>query len=353
MFTKAFTLLALAAAAQAHMHLEFPPALKGDNNKFTIKGTADVFYNYPYGCCSPEQKKFAMGPCRGHHKLLNTDEGKPVVTWTAGETVEFRLSGQKIKGDGPQYSNAETNVLGGSHSGGSCQAGFSFDGGATFHTVATWNGGCPHREGGISPETQKFDIKLPDYLPSTERALFAWSWVNREREFFMNCASVEIKGVDGQVPTPPTPSGQPSIKPSPTDQTKASSTRSPVPRPSPTGGVSSKQYTLDGCTCECPTQSFTKACECQCSSTQTKRHIVARKALAIHRRSVRRATGSFEDLPPMQLGFVQGCDLETFPPKSAGFELKFSKPGEINVETDTTYKLQESTCSNVEAFALP
>jgi hypothetical protein len=52
-------------------------------------------------------------------------------------------------------------------------------------------GNCPHRNGGDGPEGQMFPFQVPDDLPRGE-AIFAWAWINREQELFMNCAVVNI-----------------------------------------------------------------------------------------------------------------------------------------------------------------
>jgi hypothetical protein len=95
MYSKAIFALALLAATlvSGHMHLDWPPALKGmfcipskqigdpklltlaigDNNPFTK--TPDQYLNYPYGCCGLPVKE----PCHGHLGILDTEEGTPVV----------------------------------------------------------------------------------------------------------------------------------------------------------------------------------------------------------------------------------------------------------------------------------
>jgi hypothetical protein len=71
--------------------------------------------------------------------------------------------------------------------GGSCQFAVSYDQGTTFAVVASIIGGCP-----IS---MAYSIPLPS-LPSATKALFAWSWQNKEgnREDYGNCAIVDIVG---------------------------------------------------------------------------------------------------------------------------------------------------------------
>jgi hypothetical protein len=113
MCTKVLSLLVLATVASAHMHLYFPPTLRGDNNPYT-HGNADPLLNYPYGCCGIE----APGLCKGHLDLLNTEGGKPVITWAAGQKANFTLSGAVIKT--PIF-----NPKGSNNYGRSCQVGFN------------------------------------------------------------------------------------------------------------------------------------------------------------------------------------------------------------------------------------
>jgi hypothetical protein len=92
MYTKPFFLLMLTSFASAHMHLYFPPTLKGDNNPHT-QGDANPLLNYPYGCCGEK----TPSRCKGYLDLLDTDKGKPVTTWAAGQKANFTLSGAAIR----------------------------------------------------------------------------------------------------------------------------------------------------------------------------------------------------------------------------------------------------------------
>lgn len=67
----------------------------------------------------------------------------------------------------------------GTHYGGSCQVGFSTDGGETFKVAASYQGNCPHRNAELG-SGQNFDLTIPDDLPAGE-AVFAWTWINREQ----------------------------------------------------------------------------------------------------------------------------------------------------------------------------
>ncbi|KAF2119950.1 hypothetical protein BDV96DRAFT_641816 [Lophiotrema nucula] len=323
----------MANVAFGHMHLYFPPTLKGDNNPFT-QGDADPYLNFPYGCCGPEVKAITA-PCKGHLDLLDTDEGKPVVTWAPGQKANFTLSGAAIK-------TSIENPEGGNHYGGSCQVGFSTDKGKTFKVAATWQGNCPLRNGGEDPAQQVFDFEVPADIASGN-AVLAWTWINREKEFNMNCASVMISG-DGNNDTPQDPVASSTA---PTAPTKTSN-----PNAQPTGNT---QYTLEGCTCECPSNEWTSKCSCQCDSPSKskKRHIVERKVLALHRRNleiaeslknpIRRATASvaFKDLPDMLLSIdTDGADCES---PGNPFELQFPNPGTNVIPGDGEYELSKPT----------
>ena len=270
MHTKSFTLLALAGSAFAHMHLNWPPTLKGDNNPNTKE--VDPFLNYPYGCCGKE----ISGTCHGHSGLIDTDEGKPVVTWAPGQKVNFTLSGKQLQ-------SATQNPVGGTHYGGSCQVGFSTDKGKTFKVATTWQGNCPLRDGTVDPSTQSFDFTVPADTPAGERILFAWTWVNREKEFNMNCASVTISGKNASPEQPQSPASSPA----PSNPSSTQSPQNSQPSKNPTG---SSQYTLNGCSCSCPSQTWTAQCTCySCQSPSTKRRDVERKALEMHKRTLQHA----------------------------------------------------------------
>ncbi|KAJ2522759.1 hypothetical protein H4217_000546 [Coemansia sp. RSA 1939] len=113
----------------------------------------------------------------------NTPWPEPVATWTAGQpvTVEFKKGGT-------------------AHNGGHAQFSVSYDNGKTFAVVYEVLEHAFYNKNTYSdtPEVLKYTFTLPTDLPSSEKAVFAWSWVSPKADgstsFYMNCADVEIKG---------------------------------------------------------------------------------------------------------------------------------------------------------------
>lgn len=160
----------LAAMASSHMQLYHPPPFNGTNNPHRTT-PPDPYLQYPYDCCGPNDRWTT--PCRGYHSLLGTSQGQPTATWEAGSRQNWTITGI------------------GNHWGGSCQVGFSVDHGKTFRVASSYEGNCPHREGGLGPKGQEFGFTVPADLECGVR-IFAWVWYNREQEFNMNCAAVNV-----------------------------------------------------------------------------------------------------------------------------------------------------------------
>ncbi|SPO05709.1 uncharacterized protein DNG_08396 [Cephalotrichum gorgonifer] len=155
--------LGAAGSVMAHMDMSNPPALRHKNNpnnggdidnNLIAPVTADNF------------------PCHGSLDLLGTAEGAPVAEYKAGESYSATISG------------------GATHGGGSCQFSLSYDKGKTWTVIQSIVGGCPMSDG------QTFDFTIPADAPSSDAAIFSWSWLNRigNREFYHNCAVVSISG---------------------------------------------------------------------------------------------------------------------------------------------------------------
>ena len=70
---------------------------------------------------------------------------------------------------------------GAAHSGGSCQASLSYDGGETWIVVQSWEGNCLRvrkgQEGQLTNSydtDQSYSFDLPSSLPGADTAIFAW-----------------------------------------------------------------------------------------------------------------------------------------------------------------------------------
>ncbi|KAF7445908.1 Lytic polysaccharide monooxygenase [Pyrenophora tritici-repentis] len=178
-------MLTLAVTTLAYMSLWYPPPLGGTLEANPLTTQVDNELNFPIGCCDSHGKPTLPSPgdCRGHIDLLDTEEGRPQVTWEPGQDAYFQLSDHTYT----------TGAPGSTHHGGSCQIGFSVDKGQTWKVAASYHGNCPHRQ---QDSLQTFQFKVPFNMPSGP-AVFAWIWLNREHEFFMNCASVQIGSSSG------------------------------------------------------------------------------------------------------------------------------------------------------------
>ncbi|KAF2124854.1 lytic polysaccharide monooxygenase [Dothidotthia symphoricarpi CBS 119687] len=351
MYTNAFSLLALAGVAQAHMSLWYPPPLGGAKEANPLTTTVDLEFNFPLGCCDDQHIAPSPGLCRGHLDLYDTEEAQ--VTWEAGQDAYWQMSDYTYDPVAP----------GGTHSGGSCQVGFSTDRGDTWKVAASYNGNCPHGLDG-SPDVQTFDFKVPTGMPEGD-ALFGWIWLNREHESFMGCSKVKIGAGSGSsspvqsqtpsetsavqsqepsktsavytAPEEPTQSAdaptvpdedtpvvtvtqvvtsyvtEPTAAPEEEEEEESATTtrasRSHRPRPTSSWDQSqnkqkrSKWSIVDGCKCECrggQEDSLSASCVCNsCDSSETTRASVERKALRMHRRSLQKR--------------VSGCDWDSAP----------------------------------------
>ena len=118
-----------------------------------------------YDMTSPLSADGSNFPCKGYHM---DDSKRSTATYQAGDDYNMTLSGSAT------------------HGGGSCQLSLSYDEGTTFKVIKSMIGGCPLES--------SYQFKIPDFAPSGN-ALFAWSWINHSgnREFYMNCAQVEIE----------------------------------------------------------------------------------------------------------------------------------------------------------------
>ncbi|KAK3079481.1 hypothetical protein LTS18_004759 [Coniosporium uncinatum] len=118
-----------------------------------------------YDITSPLNPDGSNYPCKGYQ---NDPSRHTTATYVAGQSYNVTIAG------------------GASHTGGSCQISISYDNGETFKVLKSIIGGCP-------TDGSSYDFTVPSYADQGE-ALLAWTWLNREgnREFYMNCAQVEI-----------------------------------------------------------------------------------------------------------------------------------------------------------------
>ncbi|KAL0259511.1 hypothetical protein SLS55_005248 [Diplodia seriata] len=300
MITTSRLLLALAGltAVQAHMQLEYPPPFNASNNPHRTT-EADNIYVYPMGCCGREDTKAV---CRGYLDLLGTPDGASVATWAAGSKVTWNITGD------PKFT---LNDLGGTHYGGSCQVAFSVDKGKTFKVAASYEGNCPHRNAELG-SGQDFEMTVPQELPAGE-AVFAWTWINREQEFTMNCAAVTITNEDdngSDTSSSAAPSSAPTTSAAyeSSATTPVQSTAQPVATPSsssgPTVNGGSKQFSLEWCSCDCDTASTStddedayEASGCACKCWKAPKPISKRTVETSHhlsRHLHRRVASNFE-----------------------------------------------------------
>ncbi|KAI0385412.1 hypothetical protein F5Y04DRAFT_245783 [Hypomontagnella monticulosa] len=153
-----------AGTASAHMNMKDPAPLAYKGNPNAKEPNID------YSITSPITA--AQYPCKGNLKLLGTPEGAPVKTYAPGQSYTMSVEG------------------GAAHNGGSCQLSLSYDKGNSFTVIKSFIGNCPTSSGGT------FNFAIPSDAPTGDEVVFAWTWVNHtgNREFYMSCAVVSIKG---------------------------------------------------------------------------------------------------------------------------------------------------------------
>lgn len=245
------------------------------------------------------------------------------------------------------------NISGiGNHFGGSCQVGFSVDGGKTFRVATSYEGNCPHRNNGNGPEEQDFEFKVPRDIPAGVN-IFAWIWYNREQEFNMNCAAVKITPTATSADTPAA-SGYSSIAYRQEDLRPVTQTGnscscrcdSPpniatcdchcpgscpnrvkaVRNDEPIPDAISTFRTSNGCRCNCESPSNIAACDCDCRAGACSQAI----------RSEDSSSVAFQDRPLM---FVADDGNDCLTPHTTA-ELKYPFPGPDVVQGDGAYPLE-------------
>ncbi|ORY02311.1 putative endoglucanase precursor, partial [Basidiobolus meristosporus CBS 931.73] len=142
--------------ALGHMQMIQPPPRESQYNP-TYKGTPD------YDMASPLDPGRWPYPCRGYGR------GGIVQTVKAGSKLPVKISG------------------GAPHNGGHCQFALSYDDN-TFVVLKDVFDDC-------LIASLDFSIQIPAGAPSG-RATLAWAWINKtgNREYYMNCADIEVQG---------------------------------------------------------------------------------------------------------------------------------------------------------------
>ncbi len=158
-------ILDLTAISRAHMEMVEPAPLRSRHNKHA-NGDID------YDMISPLDASGSNFPCKGALNLIGTEQGSSVAHYVAGQEYKITIDGRAF------------------HGGGSCQVSLSFDKGSSWTVIHSYVGNCPSGTGKTS-----YPFTIPTDAPAGE-ALFAWSWFNKigNREMYMNCAAVTIKG---------------------------------------------------------------------------------------------------------------------------------------------------------------
>ncbi|KAJ1911222.1 hypothetical protein H4219_006007 [Mycoemilia scoparia] len=175
--SKALVLLSLItvpAITTAHMAMNEPCPRYGNNGPNCPSPPSGQSYDYNIKAPIGTKEGIDQPLCK-----FSVPYEEPVAVWNAGESVKVSFMPNSA-----------------AHGGGHCQFSISYDGGSTFaviHNVLK-HCFCNGPNGGNTASVLSYDIPLPAHLPSG-RAIFAWSWVNAlgNREFYMNCADVQIK----------------------------------------------------------------------------------------------------------------------------------------------------------------
>jgi hypothetical protein len=291
MFSVIFLAILWLDPAHGHMQLYYPAPLKADNNPHA-QGDIDPDLMYPYGCCG----RMMQPSCRGHMNLLGTPKGAATASWEAGSKQNWTIKGI------------------GNHWGGSCQVGFSIDKGKTFQVATSYEGNCPHRYSGNGPNGQAFNFTVPHDIPLGE-AIFAWTWVNREQEFNMNCAVVNITA-PAMVHMPLDSSVQPRTS------TISMST------PEGNGSTVASDTVLQNCVCPCSGSD----CMCRCPKV-----LEIAKPQDTHKGNASMVL--YAERPSMLMVDVDnGC----VSPRTTA-ELKYPNPGPEVVKGDGVYPLELPT----------
>ncbi|KAH7396345.1 hypothetical protein BKA66DRAFT_454928 [Pyrenochaeta sp. MPI-SDFR-AT-0127] len=171
-FSQATLLMALASSATAHMTLNYPIPFNKESLNSSPLEPADF-------------------PCKQRPGVYQVDT---MNRWDAGTTETVSFTG------------------GATHGGGSCQFSITSDSEPTeqsqWKVIHSVIGGCPTNNTGNDSDdpaahvAATFPVTMPSNVPDG-RYTFAWSWVNKigNREFYMNCAPIQVGSGSGSAST--------------------------------------------------------------------------------------------------------------------------------------------------------
>ncbi|KAJ2696496.1 hypothetical protein FB645_006185 [Coemansia sp. IMI 203386] len=142
-----------------------PPPRRSKFSKFYINSD-DVDYNM----------KSSLGGKNGY-PCRNSNPGPVQGTLVAGQDLKVFFDGIATK------------------QGGDCQFSISYDNGTSFAVIWDKLGNCF-----LDTVNGGYEVPVPDKLPATKSAIFAWSWIPAvgDRSYYMNCADVRVENYGKQ-----------------------------------------------------------------------------------------------------------------------------------------------------------
>ncbi|KAJ1824116.1 hypothetical protein LPJ60_001005 [Coemansia sp. RSA 2675] len=151
----------------AHVEMKEPAPRHSQFSKFYMDND-DVDYNM----------KSPLGPIVGY----------PCRSFKAGPVQGTMIAGHPFR---VTFDGIAT------HLGGDCQFAVSYDNGTTFAVLMDKMSNCF-----LDTVNGGYDVPIPDTIPASSKATFAWSWINSlgSREYYMNCADVRIENYGRQEP---------------------------------------------------------------------------------------------------------------------------------------------------------
>jgi len=172
MFFSTSLLVAFAASAAAHMRMDHPKPYGFDTLNSSPLEPADF-------------------PCKQRPGVYDVTQ---MNQWNAGETQTVSFLGSAV------------------HGGGSCQFSITTDQqpseSSQWKVIHSVVGGCPSnvtgnlQENPDGTQAATFPVTMPDNIPDGQYT-FAWTWLNKvgNREFYMNCAPIQVGSGTGKAST--------------------------------------------------------------------------------------------------------------------------------------------------------